>query len=84
MSREVPGRRIYVQDLIREQGELVWKLVEEGAYVYVCGSQAMRDDVRAAFVTVFAEQGSMTDSEAEAYLGQMETTEKRYRPDVWG
>ncbi len=84
MSRELPDRRVYVQDLIREQGELVWQLVQDGAYIYVCGSQAMREDVRAAFVTVIAEHGSMTPIEAEACLDQMETTDKRYRPDVWG
>jgi sulfite reductase alpha subunit-like flavoprotein len=83
MSREVPGQRVYVQDLLREQGALVWNLVDEGAFIYVCGSQVMRDDVRAALVSVFAEYGEMTTEEADAYLTEMETTDKRYRPDVW-
>jgi sulfite reductase alpha subunit-like flavoprotein len=83
MSREVPGERVYVQDRIIEHGALVWKLVQEGAYVYVCGSQAMRDGVRAAFVATFAEQGAVAPSEAEAYLLAMEN-QTRYRPDVWG
>src|SRR5262249_28934840 len=39
MSREHPGRREYVQDRIRAQGALVWRLLEAGGYVYVCGSQ---------------------------------------------
>ena len=41
-SRERPGRRDYVQDRIREQGALVWRLLTAGGYVYVCGSQPMR------------------------------------------
>ena len=83
MSREVPEKRVYVQDLIREQGALVWNLVDDGAFIYVCGSQVMRDDVRAALVAVFAEHGGMTPEEADAHLTEMETTDKRYRPDVW-
>jgi len=83
MSREVPGKRVYVQDLLREQGALVWRLVDEGAFIYVCGSQAMRDEVRTAFVTVCAEHGGMTTSDAESYLDELETAANRYRPDVW-
>ena len=36
------------------QGALVWRLLAAGGYVYVCGSQPMRDAVRAAFVDVVA------------------------------
>ena len=41
-SRERPGTREYVQDLIRAQGALVWRLLE-AVYVYVCGAQPVRD-----------------------------------------
>ena len=82
-SRERPGRRDYVQDRIREQGALVWRLLAADGYVYVCGSQPMRDAVRAAFTDVIAEHGSMPHEHAEAYLHELETT-ARYRPDLWG
>ena len=82
-SRERPDRRDYVQDRIREQGALVWRLLAAGGYVYVCGSQPMRDAVRAAFVDVVAEHGSLPPEHAEAYLDELETT-ARYRPDLWG
>jgi sulfite reductase alpha subunit-like flavoprotein len=82
-SREPPGSREYVQDRIREQGALVWRLLAAGGYVYVCGSQPMRDAVRAAFADVIAEHGSLPPGDAEAYLDELETTE-RYRPDLWG
>ena len=29
--------QVYVQDLILQEGEVLWKLFEAGAYVYVCG-----------------------------------------------
>jgi cytochrome P450/NADPH-cytochrome P450 reductase len=82
-SRERPGRRDYVQDRIREQGALVWRLLASDGYVYVCGSQPMRDAVSAAFVDVVAEHGSLPREHAEAYLHELETT-ARYRPDLWG
>jgi sulfite reductase alpha subunit-like flavoprotein len=43
----------------------------------------MRDDVRAAFVRAFAQQGSLPPEEAEACMSRLEA-ENRYRPDVWG
>jgi cytochrome P450/NADPH-cytochrome P450 reductase len=82
-SREHPDHREYVQDRIRDQGALVWRLLTAGGYVYVCGSQPMRDAVRAAFVDVVAEHGSMPPGPAESYLVDLETT-ARYRPDLWG
>ena len=82
-SREERGQRTYVQDRIREHGALVWRLLADGGYVYVCGSQAVRDSVRAAFSDVAAEQGLMSPEHAEDYLQELETT-ARYRPDLWG
>jgi cytochrome P450 / NADPH-cytochrome P450 reductase len=81
-SREPPGSREYVQDRIGAQGALVWRLLDAGGYVYVCGSQPMRDAVRAAFIDVATEHGSLPRERAEAYLQELETTE-RYRPDLW-
>jgi cytochrome P450 / NADPH-cytochrome P450 reductase len=82
-SRERPGCRDYVQDRIREQGALVWRLLAADGYVYVCGSQPMRAAVGAAFVDVVAEHGSLPRENAEVYLHELETT-ARYRPDLWG
>ena len=82
-SRERPGAREYVQDRIRAQGALVWRLLEAGGYVYVCGGQPMRDAVRAAFTDVIAEHGAMPRERAHAYLYQLDAT-ARYRPDLWG
>jgi cytochrome P450/NADPH-cytochrome P450 reductase len=78
------GERTYVQDLLRAQGALVWRLLEAGGYVYVCGSRPMRDAVWEAFVDVVAEHGQMPRARAEELVGELETTETRYRPDVWG
>jgi sulfite reductase alpha subunit-like flavoprotein len=81
-SRE--GGREYVQDVLRRQSALVWRLLDAGGYVYVCGSQRMRDGVREAFVEIVAEHANMPQEHAEAWLEELETTQKRYRPDLWG
>jgi sulfite reductase alpha subunit-like flavoprotein len=44
----------------------------------------MREGVREAFVDVVSGHGSMPREHAEAYLAELETTEQRYRPDLWG
>ncbi|SBS86017.1 nitric oxide synthase, putative [Plasmodium ovale] len=38
--------KIYVQDLILEKKELVWNLIQKGAYIYVCGNNNMSQDVK--------------------------------------
>jgi sulfite reductase alpha subunit-like flavoprotein len=83
-SREPAGRRAYVQDRLREEGALVWRLLEKGGYVYVCGSQPMREGVREAFLDIVGEYGKMPREHAEAFLEELEVSEKRYRPDLWG
>jgi sulfite reductase alpha subunit-like flavoprotein len=82
-SREWPGAREYVQDRIREQGALVWRLLTAYGYVYVCGSLPMRDAVRDAFIDVAADHGPMSRAQAEAHLQDLEAA-GRYRPDLWG
>jgi sulfite reductase alpha subunit-like flavoprotein len=67
---------------MRAQGALVWRLLDSGGHVYVCGSQPMRDAVRAALIDIVTEHDSLPREHAEAYLQEMETAE-RYRPDLW-
>ncbi|GAB65806.1 NADPH-cytochrome p450 reductase [Plasmodium cynomolgi strain B] len=37
--------KVYVQDLILERKDLVWSLIQKGAYIYVCGNSNMSKDV---------------------------------------
>ncbi|CRG96779.1 flavodoxin-like protein [Plasmodium gallinaceum] len=39
-------KKIYVQDIILEKKELVWNLIQKGAYIYVCGNNDMSKDVK--------------------------------------
>jgi pSer/pThr/pTyr-binding forkhead associated (FHA) protein len=66
----------------RLAGQELQRLTDAGGYVYVCGSQPMRDAVRAAFAGVATEHGAMPHERAAAYLDELETI-TRYRADLW-
>lgn len=75
--------KVYVQDLIREQSESVFRLLhDEIGLVYVCGSSGkMPKAVRAALADVFVERG-MDQEAANKYLEGMEK-EGRYKQETW-
>ena len=77
-------KKIYVQDLIKEQSELVYRLLHEcRGIVYVCGSSGkMPQSVRIALTEAFKRHGDMHQGDAEAYLQAMER-EGRYKQETW-
>lgn len=84
-SRDKDTPKTYVQDLIREQKDLVFDvLVEKKGKVYVCGSSGnMPKGVRAALVDVLRERGGLDEEEAaEGYLDGLEK-EGRYKQETW-
>lgn len=84
-SRDDPtGRKVYVQDKIREEAVLITRLLMEGAFIFVCGSSgSMPKAVREAFVDVVETIGQPGDREgAEKIIARMETTGK-YRQETW-
>jgi sulfite reductase alpha subunit-like flavoprotein len=76
--------QVYVQDLIRKQGQQLWELLEkQGAVVYVCeDARRMAPGVAAAFQAVAQEWGGRSSSTAASWLGSMREA-KRYLEDVW-
>ena len=73
------GRKQYVQDLIREHGEAVWRLLDAGATVYVCGDGSrMEPDVRRALADLAREHGQ----DSQAWMDKM-LAGQRYVLDVW-
>lgn len=75
--------KVYVQHRIRETGAELWRWIEEGAYIYVCGdAKAMAPDVHEALIDVVASQGHKSRESAEQYLRDM-TRSKRYQRDIY-
>ncbi|VAW48134.1 Sulfite reductase [NADPH] flavoprotein alpha-component [hydrothermal vent metagenome] len=77
------AEKIYVQNRLVEQAQEVFKWLEDGAYLYVCGDRNhMAKDVHNAFITVISKQGQKTPEEAEAYLQDL-ISQRRYQRDVY-
>lgn len=77
------GRKVYVQDRIVEQGEELYRWLNEGAYVYVCGdAKRMAADVDRALREVVQAHGRLNADAAKAYIARL-SSEKRYRKDVY-
>ncbi len=77
------GEKFYVQDRMREVGADLWRWLEEGAHVYICGdAKRMAKDVEAAMVDIAATAGGKTTDEAVAYVSQLKK-DKRFQLDVY-
>ncbi|GLZ29697.1 bifunctional cytochrome P450/NADPH--P450 reductase 2 [Lentzea sp. NBRC 105346] len=73
----------YVQHRVLAEEQEVWELLEQGAYVYVCGdAKGMAPGVREAFQTVYRKHTGATDEEAAAWLADLVNTD-RYVEDVY-
>lgn len=82
-SRDQQGKKVYVQHLLREQGEAVWGMLGRGAFFYVCGdAKGMAKDVHRALEETVQKHGGKTFAEAEAFVKQLQA-EGRYQRDVW-
>ena len=73
----------YVQDKLREQGAEVWRWIEQGAHIYVCGdANRMAKDVEQALLELLAEHGGMDAEQADEFLSELRV-ERRYQRDVY-
>ncbi|MBE0394452.1 NADPH-dependent assimilatory sulfite reductase flavoprotein subunit [Citrobacter amalonaticus] len=75
--------KVYVQDKLREQGAELWRWINDGAHVYVCGdANRMAKDVEQALLDVIAEFGAMDAESADEFLSELRV-ERRYQRDVY-
>lgn len=81
----------YVQHAIEAQGERVWRLIEQGAVIYVCGDAAkMLPDVRTALAGLAQKYDlqladrplTETADDAEKWLADLELA-SRFLVDAW-
>jgi len=77
------GKKAYVQHLIAQEKDKVWRLLEGGTVVFVCGDGSrMEPDVKAALVAIYRER---TNADADAGARWIEElgAKNRYVLDVW-
>jgi sulfite reductase (NADPH) flavoprotein alpha-component len=76
-------QKIYVQHRMTENGEELYRWLEEGAHFYVCGDASrMAKDVDTALHQVIEKHGGKSADDAKAYVAAMKET-KRYARDVY-
>lgn len=77
------AEKIYVQDRIREQGAELWRWLQDGARLYICGdASCMAKDVDQALRQVAQQHGGLDSQGAADYWRQM-SEQKRYLRDVY-
>lgn len=77
------GKKVYVQDRMRENAKDLYDWLERGAYFYVCGDATrMAKDVETALLDVIAQGSNGTLDRANEYLAMMKKA-KRYQRDVY-
>lgn len=73
----------YVQDLIAAQKDKVWKLIDAGAIIYVCGDGGkMEPDVKRVLMSIYREKTGADETAAAGWIDTM-GTQNRYVLDVW-
>ncbi|ANE48917.1 NADPH--cytochrome P450 reductase [Paenibacillus swuensis] len=82
-SRVEGQPKTYVQHLMRDNGEQLIQLIDNGAKLYVCGDGSkMAPDVEATLCQAYSDVHKVTTEEAAEWLNKLQQ-EGRYAKDVW-
>ncbi len=82
-SRVEGRKKKYVQDEVYARRDDVWRMIEGGAVIYVCGDASrMAPDVRRTFAAIYCEKTGAKEAAAEQWLDEL-TARHRYLVDVW-
>jgi sulfite reductase (NADPH) flavoprotein alpha-component len=77
------AHKYYVQDRLYEKKELFWKLFNQGATLYICGSaDKLGKGVEATLIKMITEEHSIPEPEALLVLRQWRK-EHRYKRDLY-
>jgi cytochrome P450/NADPH-cytochrome P450 reductase len=77
------GPKTYVQNLVAAQKDKVWRLIEQGAIVFVCGDGGkMEPDVKATLMSIHQEKTGSNADAASRWIDDL-GTKNRYVLDVW-
>jgi sulfite reductase (NADPH) flavoprotein alpha-component len=81
-SRDQP-QKVYVQDKLRKNAVELYRWIQDGAHIYICGDgQRMAKDVHAALLDIVSEQAGLDPDGAEVLLDDLRAS-GRYQRDVY-
>jgi sulfite reductase (NADPH) flavoprotein alpha-component len=76
-------QRIYVQNRMQEHGAELWRWLQDGAAIYVCGDATrMAKDVDATLLTIARTHGRLSAEDAAAFRKDL-VKQGRYQRDVY-
>ena len=76
-------KKVYVQHKILEHSKELFAWLEKGAYFFICGDkQNMAKDVHNALISAIAQEGGLSQEDAETYLNDLQK-QGRYQRDVY-
>lgn len=77
------AKKIYVQDRMREARADLWRWLQDGAHVYVCGDASrMAKDVDTALREIAMSEGAMSADQARDWIVSL-ARQNRYQRDVY-
>lgn len=82
-SRLPNAKKVYVQEKLLEREDDVFDMINNGAFIYVCGdAKGMAQGVHAALVDILTRKKSVKKEDAAEIIKMLKTT-GRYQEDVW-
>lgn len=82
-SRLPNSKKVYVQDKLLEREDEVHELINNGAFIYVCGdAKGMAQGVHTSLVDIITRKKSISKEDAVEMIKMLKTT-GRYQEDVW-
>lgn len=82
-SRENGTEKVYVQNKLAEKSKEISQLLQDGAFIYVCGDASrMARDVQAAFVNIIAKERDLSLEKATELVRSYKVQNK-YQEDIW-
>lgn len=81
-SRQIK-QKVYVQDLFKEQGDIVFDwLHNKNGRMFVCGGTQMGKDVHNALAALCVSVGKLDEKQAKAFMSKM-SNEGNYVAELW-
>ena len=80
-SRDTQDKR-YVQHLLKDHGAEIYRLLQEGAHFYLCGSTGMGREVQEALVDLVAREACLSEEAARDSIENLRQ-EGRYQRDLY-
>ncbi len=75
--------KVYVQHRLLEEGAEIWRWLEQGAHIYVCGDMnRMAKDVHQALLSIATTHGGLDTNAAHEWLEQ-QIANRRYQRDIY-